>query len=80
MQDCSDSVVDRMCTACNINAADDAGLTALDYCIHKGNEAMAELMVKNGARMDPVLLLQARCKRCRPLLAKRFVCFAHWVG
>eukprot|EP00892_Ulva_mutabilis_P006982 jgi/Ulvmu1/4656/UM002_0387.1 len=63
MWDCSDSIVDRMCTACDVNAADHAGLTALDYCIHKGDDMRAELMVKNGARMDPVLLLQKRCKR-----------------
>lgn len=63
MQDCNDSIVDRMCTACDINAADATGLTALDYCIHHGDDARAEMMVKNGARMDPVLLLRTRRKR-----------------
>lgn len=63
MQDCSSGVVDRMCTACNVNAADCMNLTALDYCIYKGDSERADLMVKNGARMDPVLLLRTKCKR-----------------
>lgn len=64
MQDCSSGVVDRMCTACDVNAADCMNLTALDYCIYKGDSERADLMVKNGARMDPVLLLRTKCKRC----------------
>ena len=52
-----------MCTACDVNAADSMNLTALDYCIFKGDSKLADLMVKNGARMDPVLLLRTKCKR-----------------
>jgi ankyrin repeat protein len=64
MQDCSSGVVDRLCTACDVNAVDSLNLTALDYCIYKGDNERADLMVKNGARMDPVLLLHTKCKRC----------------
>jgi ankyrin repeat protein len=64
MQDCSSGMVDRMCTACDVNAVDALNLTALDYCIYKGDSERADLMVKNGARMDPVLLLHMKCKRC----------------
>jgi hypothetical protein len=63
LQDCSSDMVDRMCTACDVNTADACHLTALDYCIYKGDAERADLMVKNGARMDPVLLLRTKCKR-----------------
>lgn len=49
-----------MCTACELNAADNWKHTALDYCIRKGEAAKSELMVKNGAHMDPVLLLYTK--------------------
>jgi hypothetical protein len=64
MQGCGKQLLERMCTACKLNAVDNWKHTALDYCIRKGDVAKSELMVKNGARVDPVLLLSTKRSQC----------------
>jgi hypothetical protein len=64
LQDCDAQVIERMCTACNVNHADSNKLTALDYCIRRERSTQADLLVKNGARMDPILLLNTKRQRC----------------
>lgn len=54
------AVLDRLCTSCHINAVDQWKLTALDYALQRKNMAVAELMIKNGAHVDHVRLLQTR--------------------
>jgi hypothetical protein len=53
-----------MCIACHLNAVDKWEFSGLDYCIRRGATAKSELMVKNFAHMDPILLLHTKCKRC----------------
>lgn len=64
VQECSKRLLDRMCTAGDIDAADAWACTALDYCIKRKDAAKSALLAKWGARMDPVLLLHTKRERC----------------
>ena len=49
-----------MCTASHVNARDDWKCTALDYLLQQARMTAANLMVRNGAHIDHVLMLQTR--------------------
>lgn len=64
MQSSNNQMLDRLCTACQLNAADKWGLSALDYCTQREDTVKCELLVRNGAHMDRILLLHTKCRRC----------------